>query len=259
MQHPDAATANAPDRADARPPPPPPADDWALFLDVDGCLLEFAPRPDAVVVPPGLPALLATLRTRLDGALALVSGRSITTLDALFAPERFLAAGLHGVERRTPAGMVARAAAPHALAEIRDAARGMVALHPGALVEDKGAALALHWRGAPAAEPALRAFAAQALPQLPGYQLQPGDHVLELRPRHADKGSAILDFLAERPFAGRRPVFAGDDLTDEHGFAAVNAHGGLSILVGERAGSAAHFGLHNPAAVRRWLASTPGD
>ncbi|MCD9027012.1 trehalose-phosphatase [Luteimonas sp. BDR2-5] len=259
MQHPDAATASVPSPPHTRPSPPPPADDWALFLDVDGCLLEFAPRPDAVVVPPGLPERLVALRQRLDGALALVSGRGIATLDALFAPQRFHAAGLHGVERRTPDGIVAAAAAPDALADVHAAASRLVAAHPGTLIEDKGAALALHWRGAPAAEPALRAFAEQALPALPGYQLQPGDHVLELRPRHADKGSAILAFLDETPFAGRRPVFAGDDLTDEHGFAAVNARDGLSILVGDRAGSAARFGLRNPAAVRRWLASTPGD
>ncbi|MBB3344163.1 trehalose-phosphatase [Luteimonas sp. RC10] len=249
----EATAPSSPNPAPHRGPPPPPADDWALFLDVDGCLLPFAERPDAVSVPATLLARLVALRASLGGALALVSGRSLTTLDRLFAPERFTAAGLHGVERRRADGIGHGAPSPAALAAIRDEAVVVARRYPGAVVEDKGAALGLHWRGAPQAEVALRTFAQAMLPRLPGYQLQPGDHVVELRPEHADKGSAILAFLEEAPFAGRRPVFAGDDLTDETGFAAVNARGGISVLVGDRAASAAQFALADPAQVHRWL------
>ncbi|VXA98574.1 trehalose-6-phosphate phosphatase, biosynthetic [Luteimonas sp. 9C] len=242
----------------ALPPPPALPGHAALFLDVDGCLLPFAPRPDAVSVPPALLARLIVLQQQLGGALALVSGRNLATLDQLFAPQVFAAAGLHGVERRRSGHTGAAGDVPPALARARQAAMALIESHPGALVEDKGAALGLHWRMvAPArkadTERALQAFAADALIDLPGYQLQPGDHVIELRPRHADKGSAILAFLDEAPFAGRVPVFAGDDLTDEPGFRAVNAQGGISVLVGDRAGSAARFRLPDPAAVHAWL------
>lgn len=242
----------------ALPPPPALPANAALFLDVDGCLLPFAPRPDAVEVPPALLARLIVLQRALGGALALVSGRNLATLDQLFAPEVFAAAGLHGVERRRSGATGVAGEVPAALVRARDAAIALIHDHPGALVEDKGAALGLHWRmvaherKADAAL-ALRAFAAGALSGLPDYQLQPGDHVIELRPRHADKGSAILAFLEEAPFAGRVPVFAGDDLTDEPGFSAVNARGGISVLVGNRPGSGACFRLPDPAAIHAWL------
>ena len=237
-----------------RPRPPVPADDWALFLDVDGCLLDFADRPDAVAVSAPLRASLEALRARLGGALALVSGRSLATLDTLFDPLRLPTAGLHGLERRGAGGTVVEAPPPAPLLEkVRRDARRIADEYPGAVVEDKGAALALHWRQTPAAADAMRAFAQAALPWLKGYRLQPGDHVVELRPASADKGDAIAAFLAEPPFAGRRPVFAGDDLTDEHGFDVVNRRDGMSVLVGARKGSVARYGLRNPAALRAWL------
>ena len=237
-----------------RPRPPAPADDWALFLDVDGCLLDFAARPDAVAVPATLRSALETLSRRLHGALALVSGRSLSTLDALFEPLRLPAAGLHGLERRATDGRLVDAPAPAPLlAKVRAGAQRIAAEHPGALVEDKGASLALHWRQAPGAAEALCNFADAALPWLHGYRLQPGDHVVELRPASADKGDAIAAFMADAPFAGRTPVFAGDDLTDERGFAVVDGLGGHSILVGGRKGSAARFGLRSPSELRAWL------
>lgn len=241
-----------------RAPPLAGADDWALFLDVDGCLLDFADEPDAVVVPGGLVKALGAWERRLDGAVALVSGRSLDTLDRLFPPLRSLpAAGLHGLERRGIDGARhASPAPPAALAEVAAEARRVAEAYPGAIVESKGPNLALHWRRAPQAAAALRALAAAELPRLPGYRLQAGDHVLELRPGgDADKGSAILAFLAEPPFRGRVPVFLGDDLTDERGFAAVNARGGISVLVGDRADSAARHALRDPSAVRAWLAA----
>ena len=238
-----------------RPRPPAPADDWALFLDVDGCLLDFADAPDAVTVPHALRATLDVLTRRLQGAVALVSGRSLASIDALFAPLDLPASGLHGIERRNRDNNIPAPATPPAMDAIRDEARQVARGHPGALVEDKGPALALHWRVAPQAATALRAFADAALPRLPGYCLQHGDSVVELRPAHGDKGNAILALMEEAPFRGHVPVFVGDDLTDESGFAIVNARGGISVLVGDREPSAAHYGLPDPEAVRAWLAT----
>jgi trehalose 6-phosphate phosphatase len=242
-----------------RPRPPAPADDWALFLDVDGCLLDFADAPDAVTVPATLHATLQRLSQRLHGALALVSGRALLRIDELFAPLRLPAAGLHGLERRSTVARLSPPPVPSALAAIHDEARQVAAAWPGTLVEDKGSALGLHWRAEPRAAAALRAFAEAALPRLPGYRLQHGDHVVELRPSSGDKGEAILALLEEAPFRGRKPVFVGDDLTDESGFAVINAHGGLSVLVGQREPSAAHYALRDPAAVRAWLDGGDGD
>lgn len=238
------------------PAPPPLSEHWALFLDVDGCLLEFEDDPDLVRVPPSLSRQLALIAQRLDGALALVSGRGIAGIDRLFAPARFPAGGLHGLELRgaaMPQAEPAAAVEPEAWAAVVADARAWLAAHPRSRVEDKGRALALHWRAEPEAEPRVRAFAALALARLPGYRLQPGDCVLELRPDGADKGAAIAAFLAQPPFAGRRPVFAGDDLTDEHGFALVNRRDGISIVVGNRRPTLATHRLADPAAVRRWL------
>jgi trehalose 6-phosphate phosphatase len=234
-----------------RLPPPPPAHDWALFLDVDGTLLDFAPSPDSAHVPAALIDDLRRLLDALDGALALVSGRRVETLDTLFAPLRLPAIGLHGLQRRN--GAPCKHAAPPALASVLAAARDLAAKYPGALVEDKGITIALHWRNAPAAEEPLHEFASSALIDLPGYCLQPGHDVLELRPDGHDKGDAIAALLETADFRNRVPVFIGDDLTDEHGFDAVNARHGISILVGTRANSAATHALHDPAAVREWL------
>jgi trehalose 6-phosphate phosphatase len=236
--------------------PPALADDWALFLDVDGCLLDFAATPEAVVVPAGLTDTIAALAERLHGAVALVSGRALSMLDKLFPALRQMpAAGLHGLELRRP-GAVAKAApsAPAALQRVRIEAEAIGQEWPGTWVEAKGPNLALHWRSAPAAVHAFHAFASAALPRLPGYRLQGGDHVLEFRPdNHLDKGEAIRVLMEEPPFRGRLPVFVGDDRTDEHGFDVVNARDGYSVLVGVRDDSAARYALPDPASVRAWL------
>lgn len=234
-------------------PPPLVPDTAALFLDVDGVLLDFAHAPDAVHVPAALVERLDELHAQLDGALALISGRSIATLDALFAPLTLPCAGLHGLERRNGGDMHRLHADASGLDAVRAAALVVAARYPGALVEDKGIALALHWRAEPLAAADLQALAASAAMRLPGYHLQPGDHVVELKPAGADKGVAIEAFLQESPFAGRTPVFAGDDLTDEHGFEAVNLRGGISVLVGTREPSAARHALTDIVAVQRWL------
>ena len=235
------------------PAPPPFAPDLALFLDVDGTLLDFADAPDAVRVTPELLDALASLQRQLDGALALVSGRTLEQLDALFAPLQLAAAGLHGLQRRGSDAVAPAMSAPESLRRWRADAEALVAQFPGALVEDKGPTLALHWRANPDAAPALRALAAAALPLLPDYQLQPGNQVIELRPAGADKGLAIDAMLEAEPFRGRRPVFIGDDHTDEHGFEIVLARGGVAVLVGDRQPSVARHGLRDPDAVRAWL------
>lgn len=240
-----------------RPPPPAVDEAWALFLDVDGTLLEFAADPASVQVSDALRTTLERLHRRLDGALALVSGRPLSVLDGLFAPLRLPSAGLHGLERRNGARRAPPPHVPPALARIRAEAERLVERLPGTLVEDKGVGIGLHWRRAPQHGPAMRTFAERVLPRLPGYRLQHGDHVVELRPGGADKGDAIAAMLQEPPFQGRTPVFVGDDLTDEHGFAIVNARHGHSVLVGARDNSAAHFALPDVAAVHTWLEETP--
>jgi trehalose 6-phosphate phosphatase len=241
-----------------RPSPPPPAPDWALFLDVDGCLLDFAPHPSEVVVPTSLQHDITRLASMLGGALALVSGRSLDSIDSMFGDLRLMpAAGMHGLERREVDGRRTMPPdPPEVLMNVEIEAQRVAAAFPGAIAERKGPNLALHWRAAPDAQDALRMFAASALRSLPGYRAQAGDQVLELRPggTSPDKGSAVEAFLAQAPFAGRTPVFVGDDLTDEHAFDVVNARNGMSILVGARTDSVARWHLPDPAAVRAWIA-----
>jgi trehalose 6-phosphate phosphatase len=232
------------------PPPPLPAREWALFLDVDGTLLDLASAPDRVRIPDTLVSDLRILHEALDGALALISGRRIETLDAFFHPLQLPAIGLHGLQRRAAEG---GHPAPDALPSVLAAACDLARKYPGSLVEDKGITIALHWRNAPAAEEPFHEFANSALIELPGYCLQPGHDVLELRPDGHDKGSAIASLLETQAFRGRVPVFVGDDLTDEFGFDVVNARHGISVLVGGRSGSAATRSLHGPQAVRDWL------
>ncbi|WP_045738875.1 trehalose-phosphatase [Xanthomonas sp. MUS 060] len=244
--------------ADARPlrPPPPRLDDaCALFLDVDGTLIPFAEHPERVQLLPQVRDAIGRLYARLGGAVALVSGRPLTQLDALFAPLRLPAAGLHGHELRADATARARISADTGacLHLLQTRAAPLAQTYPGVLVEDKGASLALHWRAAPAAAEQILTFAREQIATLPGYRLQPGDHVIEFVPEGSDKGVAVNTLLLQPPFHGRRPVFVGDDLTDEFGFAAANQAGGWSVLVGHRAYSAATYALPDPHGVHTWL------
>lgn len=240
------------------PPALPGWDDcWALFLDVDGTLLEIQRHPDEVRAPPGLRSTLASVSSSLDGALALVSGRAIASVDRVFAPLSLPTAGLHGLERRDAAGRVHY---PEGYAErITSARAGLQAFaqsEPGLLLEDKGAALALHYRGAPALEPEClqRMELARALAG-EGFHVQRGKMVLELKPSGHDKGKAVHAFMAEQPFRGRRPVFVGDDVTDEDGFAAANELGGISIRVGPHASTAAQVVVPDVQDILAWLQS----
>lgn len=237
------------------PAPPPLQRDWALFLDIDGCLLDFADHPEHVVVPDGLHDDIRRLRQALGGALALVSGRSLAQIDALFPEMQLEAAGLHGLELRAQlTGDASPAANADDLARVRAAAGQVASAHPGARVEDKGVAVALHWRAAPQARSALEAIAAAAITRMPGYRLQHGNCVVELRPDGHHKGTAIEQLMRTPPFAGRVPVYAGDDFTDEDGFLTTNALGGLSIIVGDRRPTTARHGIADTGALRAWLA-----
>lgn len=237
-------------------PPPANAATLALFLDIDGTLLDFAGRPQAVEVAPALPNLLARVGDRFDGAFALLSGRPLSQIDALFGLPRIAAAGLHGAELRFADGHMQRAADGASLPPgFTDRARALVADLPGVLVEDKGAALALHYRAAPAAQAAVQGVAVQ-LSDMAGenYTLQHGNRVIEIKPAASDKGTALAALMDTAPFAGRQPWMLGDDLTDEHAFAEVDSRGGISIVVGARRPTVARHALADPAAVHAWLA-----
>jgi trehalose 6-phosphate phosphatase len=227
---------------------------WALFLDVDGTLLDIAERPDEVETHKVDCALIAGLQHAADKALALISGRSLAQLDALFAPLTLPAAGQHGFERRDVRGERHRRRFPvDTLRPAKEALRDFAGRHPGLVMEDKGASVALHYRLAPRLEqPALEAVREAAAPLGNAVQIQAGKMVWELKPAGADKGSAIEEFMREAPFAGRTPVFLGDDVTDEYGFRVVNRLGGHSIKVGPGE-TAARWRLANPDAARAWL------
>jgi trehalose 6-phosphate phosphatase len=233
--------------------PPPPSLEWCLFLDVDGTLVELTDTPSQTVSDPEIKSLLRDLSDRLHGAVALVSGRQIATLDQLFAPLRMPAAGLHGVERRRADGVLQGA---NFVDTNLDAARAklqaLVAAHPGTLLEDKQRNIAVHFRLAPQSAGEIHAAFA-AIAELLGkhYEIQAGDMLLELKPRGFTKGTAIRAFMHEPPFSGRLPVFIGDDLTDQDGFPVVESLGGISIGVGERVQGQYH--LDDVAAVRQWL------
>ena len=239
--------------------PVPPAQ-AALFLDVDGTLLSFAPHPQEVRVPDFLVSLLADIQERLDGALALVSGRRIAELDALFTPLRLAAAGVHGLESRKAEGDIATGHQGDVLNALRQPLAEFADAHPGLLLEDKGLAMALHFRMAPQLEGEAERIVAALLRQSgPLVELKRGKMVLEVKPKGASKGTAIAAFMEEAPFCGRAPVFVGDDVTDEDGFDMVNRLGGLSIKVGTAGATRARHRLPDEQAVHAWLTRFTAD
>lgn len=227
---------------------------WALFLDLDGTLLDIACRPDDVHVDARLHDDLARLRARLDGAVALLSGRTLAQIDQLFDWDRHVAAGLHGAQLRTPDGTVHTTGDAATFAQARARAAELVAGTRGVLLEDKRLALALHYRRAPEARACAERIAQTLLQDVGGsHVLQHGDHVIELKPAGVDKGRALAALMQDPPFRGRTPWMLGDDLTDEHAFRHVNASGGVSVIVGARRPTGACYALDGPAAVRAWL------
>lgn len=239
--------------SDALNAPPVLTGNYAFFFDLDGTLAEIKPRPDQVSIPAPVRQALSRLAELQSGALALISGRSMTELDALAAPFRFPLAGVHGAERRDIKGQSHSISLPSGLAAQlgQQLAEGLKAL-PGSQLESKGMAFALHYRQAPEYEKEILALAQAAVSRYPDLALQPGKCVVEIKPAGISKGEAIKAFMQESPFRGRTPVFVGDDLTDEAGFEAVNALGGLSVKVGQGK-TRAQWRLAGVEETHRWL------
>jgi len=236
---------------------PAPRRDWALFLDFDGTLVEIAESPDAVRTEHHLLETLMTLSDKLGGALAIVSGRPVAEIDGHLDHARIAAAGLHGLEMRLKSGAPVRKLDATALdsriiAELRTVADA----HEGLLLEDKGAAVALHYRNRPDLEALCLEAAEAAVAGRPALGLLRGKMVVEIKSASSDKGRAVRRFMDTAPFAGRKPVFVGDDVTDEDGFRAASALGGFGIKVGEGE-TVARWRIDSVAEFLRWLAAMP--
>jgi trehalose 6-phosphate phosphatase len=241
--------------------PHPPAidtDSDALFLDFDGTLVDFALRPEDVEVPPGLVDALAQSHQRLGGALALISGRALASVDSLLGTLRLPAAGVHGLELRRETTIESNDEEARHLEPARRVIRAQISEGDPIRVEDKGGAIVLHFRGAEAQEDRAWQIAEQAAATDEGLVPVKGHAIAEVRPRAVTKAGAILRLMEAAPFAGRRPIFAGDDVTDEDGFRAAQAAGGYGVKVGspEHPGGGvtdAHYGLPDVPALRSWL------
>ncbi|HEY7808809.1 MAG TPA: trehalose-phosphatase [Allosphingosinicella sp.] len=238
--------------ADLLPPPPELLNGAALFLDFDGTLVELADTPAAIRLPDELRPLLERLAKRLEGRLAIVSGRAIADLDAHLGRCGIAVSGSHGLELRFADGTPLPLAAPSGLGEARQALQSFANGDPRLLVEEKPASVALHFRQAPDRAAEAQSLAV-ALAGQNGLAVQPGKMVVELRPHGADKGDALRRLMTEQPFARGRPLFVGDDLTDEHAFKAAAALGGAGILVGPARTTAATWRLDGVPAVAAWL------
>lgn len=223
----------------------------ALFLDFDGTLAELASRPDAVQVPHDLPPLLDALHQRLDGALAIVTGRARDDLQRWLPARRWPGAFEHGAVRVAGDGGLRLADVPD-LNDVAHLVQDFVSRHHGLVLERKQTSISLHYRLNPALGPACAALLSQALQGRADLQLMHGKAVVEVKSAQVGKGRAIAAFMAEAPFAGRRPFFAGDDVTDEDGFAAVQSLDGETIKVGDGPTRAQHR-CANPQALRAWL------
>ena len=233
----------------------------ALFVDFDGTLVALAQRPQDVRVPEWVVPTLARLQHQLHGALAIVSGRPLAAIDAYLHPLVFAAAGEHGAERRDATGQLElRRAQPPP--DVVACAGTLLARHPGLILEMKQSGFALHFRQHPELGAVCLEALSNALAQVPGaafdWELLHGHCVYELKQRAVSKGTAVQAYLAERAFAGRLPVFVGDDATDEDGIRAVQAAGGFGIRVGPGA-SQARYRLTDTDAVAAWLMHAAGE
>jgi trehalose 6-phosphate phosphatase len=233
----------------------------AILLDVDGTLLELMPTPREVWVPPGLSKTLNRLLARTNGALALVSGRSLNDIDLIFAPEQFPAVGGHGAEMRIdPENESVASHAPPMDKELKRRLAAIAKLSPGILLEDKGYSLALHYRLAPHAEKAIYAAVSLIRADLPNAPIEilPGKCVCEIKHSGFTKATGVRELMMHEPFKGRRPLFIGDDVTDESVFGIMPDYDGLAFSVGRRAkGVAGHFDA--PSDVREFLAHLLDD
>jgi trehalose 6-phosphate phosphatase len=226
--------------------------DTALFLDFDGTLAELAPQPSAVRVPLGLVPTLAVLQQQLGGALAIITGRREADIDHFLEPLRLPMASEHGAQYRFSDGSGCDMAAPD-LSPALQAADQLVSQHSGLLLERKTSSMALHYRHAPYLEKLCRDTLTKVMEEMNGVEILAGKYVLEVKPAGMNKGQAIAFFMSHAPFAGGTPLFAGDDVTDEAGFAAVQDMGGYGIKIGQGS-SHARYRCLSPASLRGWLA-----
>lgn len=246
-----------PDNAAAPPISAPPCPELAaLFLDLDGVLAPIEASPDGVRPSGRRTDVLVRLQDRLDGRVAIVSGRPIAEIDRICEGAIRCVSGIHGLEQRGADGRVTRAEPALGVAQAHAALSAFSRDRPGVLIEDKGLAVGLHYRQVP--EAAGEAIAlARALAEQYNLALQEGHMIAELKTPGSDKGSALTAFMSEAPFTGAVPVMVGDDLTDEHGFAAAAALGGFGVLVGAPRATAARYGLADSDAVLAWLDTFP--
>jgi trehalose 6-phosphate phosphatase len=236
------------------PPPAVNLRETAVLLDIDGTILDIAPTPDAVNVPDSLRRILARLSRETGGALALVSGRSLGNIDLLFAPLRLPAIGGHGAELRPSADGETDVEARPLDGDLRDRLAELAVGAPGVLVEDKGYSLAVHYRLAPEQEGRVKRAVAAIKADWPkeAIEVLPGKAVVEIKPAGFHKGAAIRELMQHKPFAGRRPIFVGDDTTDESAFAVMPEFGGRGFSVGRNVPGTAYC-FSAPSEVRRWL------
>lgn len=231
-------------------------DDIALFLDLDGTVIDLASTPNGVRVVDGLPDLLETLSEVLGGAFAILTGRSIADVDRLLAPTTFVAAGSHGAEYRTHREEIVRPVAPPLERDLTARLEEIAARHPGVWVEDKGVTASIHWRAAPDQAASLETELERLLEDGRDHlEMRPGRRLFEIVPRHVSKGVALEILGGLESFAGRRPVMIGDDHGDESAFLAAERAGGVGFRVAGETFPAEVADFASPAEVRAWLAA----
>jgi len=230
---------------------------WAMFLDIDGTLVDIAITPNAVTVPPMLPTILDGWQFRLRGALALISGRTLSQIDGLFHPQHYDAAGSHGQEwRQGGLSLLAVSDRSAEIAAVTGFARQLVEECPGLALERKTYSLVVHYRAAPDKRPDAERIAERIAARLgTGFRCINGKAVVEILPDGTDKAAAVSRFMNCAAYRGRQPVFAGDDISDEVCFELVNQMGGVSIHVGNNPSTKAMARLPSPTSLREWLAS----
>lgn len=225
----------------------------AVFLDFDGTLVEIVSHPSLSEASPRLRRLLERLPEACGGALAIISGRRIEDVDRILAPHRFPAAGVHGLEHRGIDGVIRSPEPDESIALLRRRVDPFLALHEGVWIEDKTTAFAVHYRSRPDLAGEIHAFVQRLQSEIPpDVEILHGNHVFEIKPATSDKGRAIERFMTGPPFAGRTPVFIGDDVTDEAGFRSLKALGGVTVKVGA-APTLAQWRLAGVSDVLGWL------
>lgn len=249
-------TVEAPRAAGRTRKPPPPQMEWAWFFDVDGTLVELAPTPSSVVVHDDLTPAISLLHELTGGAVSIITGRSISDVETFLDLPEVAVSGQHGLELRSADGTVtSRKVGVTHLRKIADELKKVVEKHPDLIIEEKGMSIALHYRLAPrSASYAHRVMRSLKEKYAPGFVIQKGKRVVELKPAGTDKGNVIRHLMANPPFKGRVPVFVGDDVTDEAGFKVVNEMNGYSIKVGTGP-TTARYRMSGVTKLREWLVS----